>query len=41
LQGLGFKPGVAAQAVAAAIAELGEGVDEAALLRAALQRAAG
>lgn len=41
LQGLGFKPGVAAQAVAAAIAELGEGAGEAALLRVALQRAAG
>jgi Holliday junction DNA helicase RuvA len=41
LQGLGFKPGVAAQAVAAAIAELGNGVSEAELLRAALKRAAG
>ena len=41
LQGLGFKPGVAAQAVAAAIAELGEDAEEAALLRVALQRAAG
>jgi len=41
LQGLGFKPGVAAQAVAAAIAELGEDAGEAALLRVALQRAAG
>ena len=41
LQGLGFKPGVAAQAVAAAIAELGEDASEAALLRVALQRAAG
>ena len=41
LQGLGFKPGVAAQAVAAAIAELGEGAGEAELLRVALRRAAG
>ena len=41
LQGLGFKPGVAAQAVAAAIAELGDDVGEAELLRAALKRAAG
>jgi len=41
LQGLGFKPGVAAQAVAAAIAELGEDAGEAALLRAALRKAAG
>jgi len=41
LQGLGFKPGVAAQAVAAAIAELGEGAGEAELLRAALRKAAG
>ena len=41
LQGLGFKPQVAAQAVAAAIAELGEDASESALLRVALQRAAG
>jgi holliday junction DNA helicase RuvA len=41
LQGLGFKPGVAAQAVAAAIAELGEGAGEAEVLRVALRRAAG
>jgi len=41
LQGLGFKPGVAAQAVAAAIADLGEEVGEAELLRAALRKAAG
>ena len=41
LQGLGFKPGVAAQAVAAALAELGEGAGEAEVIRVALRRVGG
>lgn len=41
LQNLGFKPAVAAQAVAAALAELGEGVGEGDLIRVALKKAAG
>ncbi len=41
LQGLGFKPAVAAQAVASAQAELGEGAAEAELIRMALRKAAG
>jgi Holliday junction DNA helicase RuvA len=41
LTGLGFKPAVAASAVAHAQAELGEGAAEAELIRAALKRAAG
>lgn len=41
LQNLGFKPQVAANAVAAAIAELGEGAGEGDLIRVALRRAAG
>jgi len=38
LVNLGFKPGVAAQAVAAAAGELGEGAEERALIRLALKR---
>lgn len=41
LENLGFKPGVAAQAVARAQAELGEGANEGDLIRVALKRAAG
>ena len=41
LQNLGFKPAVAAQAVARAIDELGEGAAEGELIRVALKRAAG
>jgi Holliday junction DNA helicase RuvA len=41
LQNLGFKPAIAAQAVARAIDELGEGADEGDLIRVALRRAAG
>jgi len=41
LQNLGFKPAVAATAVAGAVAELGEGASESALIRVALKRAAG
>ena len=41
LEGLGFKPAVAAQAVATARAELGEDASEGDLIRVALQRAAG
>ena len=41
LQNLGFKPGVAAVAVAAALEELGEGPELGALVRVALKRAAG
>ena len=41
LQGLGFKPGVAVQAVAQAIAELGDGAGEAEVIRLALKKAAG
>jgi len=41
LQNLGFKPAVAAQAVAAAEAELGEGAAEGDLIRVALKKAAG
>ena len=41
LQNLGFKPAVAAQAVARAIEELGEGAAEGDLIRVALKRAAG
>jgi holliday junction DNA helicase RuvA len=41
LQGLGFKPGVAAQAVAAALAELSDRAGEADVIRVALRKAAG
>lgn len=41
LQNLGFKPAVAASAVAAAVGELGEGASESDLIRIALKRAAG
>jgi Holliday junction DNA helicase RuvA len=41
LQNLGFKPAVAAQAVARAVDELGEGAGEGELIRVALKRAAG
>ena len=41
LENLGFKPGVAAQAVARAQAELGEGASESELIRVALRKAAG
>ncbi|RPF71853.1 Holliday junction branch migration protein RuvA [Aurantiacibacter spongiae] len=41
LQGLGFKPAVAASAVAHATAELGEGAGEADLIRMALRKAGG
>lgn len=41
LENLGFKPAVAAQAVARAIEELGEGAPEGDLIRVALKRAAG
>lgn len=41
LQNLGFKPAIAASAVAKAQAELGEGADLNALVRVALKRAAG
>jgi Holliday junction DNA helicase RuvA len=41
LQNLGFKPAIAAQAVARAIEELGEGAAEGDLIRVALKRAAG
>ena len=41
LQNLGFKPAVAAQAVARAQSELGEGASEGELIRVALKRAAG
>ena len=41
LQNLGFKPAVAASAVARAQAELGEGASEGELIRVALRRAAG
>ncbi|GGC37539.1 Holliday junction ATP-dependent DNA helicase RuvA [Novosphingobium marinum] len=41
LQNLGFKPAVAATAVAAAVGELGEGASEGELIRVALKRAAG
>lgn len=41
LENLGFKPGVAAQAVARAQAELGEDANESDLIRVALKRAAG
>ncbi len=41
LEGLGFKPAVAARAVAAAQAELGEDAAEADLIRVALKKAAG
>ncbi len=41
LQGLGFKPAVAARAVAEAQGELGEGAGEADLIRTALKKAAG
>lgn len=41
LENLGFKPAVAARAVAAAQGELGEGASEADLIRVALKRAAG
>jgi Holliday junction DNA helicase RuvA len=38
---LGFKPAVAARAVSAAQAELGEGANEGDLIRVALKKAAG
>lgn len=41
LENLGFKPAVAAQAVARAQGELGEGASESELIRVALKRAAG
>ncbi|MEM9310151.1 MAG: Holliday junction branch migration protein RuvA [Pseudomonadota bacterium] len=41
LENLGFKPGVAAQAVARAVEELGEGAGEGDLIRVALKKAAG
>ena len=41
LENLGFKPAIAAQAVARAHAELGEGASEGDLIRVALKRAAG
>ncbi|MBT8431159.1 MAG: Holliday junction branch migration protein RuvA, partial [Altererythrobacter sp.] len=41
LENLGFKPAVAAQAVARAQAELGEDAPEADLIRVALKKAAG
>ena len=41
LQNLGFKPAIAAQAVARALDELGEGAAEGDLIRVALKRAAG
>jgi Holliday junction DNA helicase RuvA len=41
LQNLGFKPNVAALAVARAVEELGEGAELNALVRVALKRAAG
>jgi len=41
LENLGFKPGVAAQAVARALEELGEGASEGDLIRVALKKAAG
>lgn len=41
LENLGFKPAVAARAVAAAQGELGEGANEGELIRVALKRAAG
>ena len=41
LENLGFKPAVAARAVAAAQGELGEGASEGELIRVALKRAAG
>lgn len=41
LENLGFKPATASRAVAEALAELGEGAGESALIRVALRRAAG
>lgn len=41
LENLGFKPAIAAQAVARAHAELGEGASESDLIRVALKKAAG
>ena len=41
LENLGFKPAIAAQAVAKAVAELGEDAGEGDLIRVALKRAAG
>ena len=41
LENLGFKPATASRAVADALAELGAGADEGALIRVALKRAAG
>lgn len=41
LENLGFKPAIAAQAVAAAVAELGDGASEGNLIRVALKKAAG
>ncbi|RIV86264.1 Holliday junction branch migration protein RuvA [Aurantiacibacter xanthus] len=41
LENLGFKPGVAAQAVARALDELGDGAQEGELIRVALKKAAG
>jgi Holliday junction DNA helicase RuvA len=41
LENLGFKPAIAAQAVARAQGELGEGASESELIRVALKRATG
>jgi Holliday junction DNA helicase RuvA len=41
LENLGFKPAIAAQAVARALEELGEGASEGDLIRVALKKAAG
>ena len=41
LENLGFKPAVAAKAVAEAMGELGEGASEGELIRVALKKAAG
>ena len=41
LENLGFKPAVAARAVAQAQAELGDGASEGELIRVALKKAAG
>ena len=41
LENLGFKPAIAAKAVAEAIGELGEGASEGELIRVALKKAAG
>ena len=41
LENLGFKPAIAAKAVAEAMGELGEGASEGELIRVALKKAAG